>query len=103
GRVTITRDTPIRTLDGARLVKQVRADFAERLEDYRLLSAAMEQTDAGAIFVYSFTPPDASSVHTVALVPAASRSVLLSGVAGARAEGATKQIEGIIRSFRPTT
>jgi hypothetical protein len=102
GRVTITPDTPTRTLDGARLAKQVRADFAERLEDYRLLSAGMERTDAGPIFVYSFTPPSSAAVHTVALVPAGSRSFLLSSVAGAGVGGVAHQIDGIIRSFRPT-
>jgi hypothetical protein len=102
GRVTITPDTPLRTLDGARLVKQVRADFSERLEDYRLLSAAVERTAAGTIFVYSFTPPNASAVHTVALVPAGDRSFLLTSVAAARADGVARQIDGIIRSFRPS-
>jgi hypothetical protein len=101
GEVTITRDFAAKSLDGPKLVKQVDADFSERLEDYRLLSASMVQTNAGAIFVYSYTPPDARAVHTVALVPAGSHSFLLSTVARPGARGVSTQIDGMIRSFRP--
>jgi hypothetical protein len=101
--VTITRDLPERTLDGARLRKQLSADFSERLEAYHLLSAALERTGAGSIFVYSYTPPGTSAVHTDALVPAGNHSFLLSSVAGpgAGAGEALRQVRSIIRSFRP--
>jgi hypothetical protein len=101
GKVTITRDLPERTLDGRKLVEQVDADFSERLEDYRLLSASIVHTSAGSIFVYSYTPPEALAVHTVALVPAGNHSFLLSTIAGPGATGVANQIDGMIRSFRP--
>jgi hypothetical protein len=102
GSITITSDVPQARLDGSLLIKQVKADFSERLEDFHLLSAAMEQTDAGPIFVYSYTPPDTTAVHTVALVPASRRSFLLSSVAAPGATEASRQIAGIIHSFEPS-
>jgi len=97
GIVTISRDVS-EQLDPGRLRTQVSNDFRERLEDYRLLSAGAMKTSAGSIFVYSYLAPGASAVHTVALVPAGNHSFLLTGMAPA---GARKQIQSMIRSFRP--
>ena len=95
GSVTITRDVR-EALGGIRT--QVSADFRERLEDYRLLSDGLVKTRAGSIFVYSYLEPGGAAVHTVALVPAGNHSFLLTGVASPAAK---KQIESMIRSFRP--
>ena len=97
GSVTISRGMRA-DLDASVLRLQVAADFSERLEDYRLLSAGGLETRAGAIFVYSYLAPDARDIHTVALVPAGNHTFQLDSVA---APGAGKQVETMIRSFRP--
>jgi hypothetical protein len=101
GSVTITRDLAADTRDGSRLIMQVRNDFLERLADYRLLSARVVRTGAGQIFVYSYLPPDAAAIHTVALVPAGSHSYVLDSVSTSGARDVAEQISSIIRSFKP--